>query len=97
MKKLFNFFQEIEFYLKIAISCTIFQQVFSFLLENTKMNFITQVILYWSIGSISFYLLGIIIEKVIKSNDTWREKLTIRVNKVKKQPFPSFTLKGIKS
>ncbi|NET24563.1 sterol desaturase family protein [Okeania sp. SIO1I7] len=95
MQKLLNFCYEIEFYIKIAISCTIFQQVFYFFLKNTKLNFIAQIILYWCIGSISFYLLGILIEKGIKSNDILREKLTIRVNQVKKQPFPSFTLKGI--
>ena len=95
MQKLFDFFYEIEFYLKITISCTIFQQVLYFLLKHIKLNFIVQIIVYWTIGSISFYLIGILIEKGIKSKETLRNKLTIRVNKIKKQPFPSFTLKGI--
>lgn len=95
MQKILNFCCEIEFYLKIAISCTIVQQVFYFLLNNVELNFITEVLLYWIVGSISFYLLGILIEKGIKSNDVLREKLTARVKPVKKQPFPSFTLKGI--
>ena len=51
--------------------------------------------MYWTIGSISFYLIGILIEKGIKSKETLRNKLTIRVNKIKKQLFSSFTLKGI--
>lgn len=51
--------------------------------------------LYWLVGSISFYAIGIFIEKGIKSNDVLSEKLTVRVKKVKKQPFPSFTVKSI--
>ncbi|MCV3215219.1 sterol desaturase family protein [Plectonema radiosum NIES-515] len=95
MQNFFNFCFEIEFYLKIAISCTIVQQVFYWLLHDTKLNLITEVLLYWLVGSISFYILGIFIEKGIKSNDVFREKLTARVKKVKKQAFPSFTVKGI--
>ena len=52
-------------------------------------------LLYWLVGSVSFYSIGLFLEKVIKKNHTLREKLTIRVKKVKKQPFPSFTAKGI--
>lgn len=52
----FNFCLEIEFYLKIAISCVIVQQGFYFLLNNVELNFITEVLLYWLVGSISFYL-----------------------------------------
>jgi sterol desaturase/sphingolipid hydroxylase (fatty acid hydroxylase superfamily) len=95
MKKFFNLCFEIEFYLKIAISCTLVQQVFYLLLNNIKLNFITQVVLYWLVGSISFYSIGILIEKGIKSNDILRDKLTARVNKVKNQPFASFDVKGI--
>ncbi|NMG21425.1 sterol desaturase family protein [Brasilonema bromeliae] len=86
---------EIEFYLKIAISSTIIQQIFYWPLHNIELNFLTQVLLYWLVGSVSFYSIGLFIEKVIKKNDTLREKLTARVKKVKKQPFPSFTAKGI--
>ncbi|WP_242039848.1 sterol desaturase family protein [Anabaena sphaerica] len=71
------------------------QQVFYLLLEKIELNFITQVVLYWLIGSISFYAIGIFIEKFIKSNDVLRDKLTVRVKKVKKQEFPAFTIKGI--
>jgi sterol desaturase/sphingolipid hydroxylase (fatty acid hydroxylase superfamily) len=95
MQFFFNFCCEIEFYIKIAISCTIVQQVFYLLLNNTEINFITQVLLYWLVGSISFYSIGIFIEKGIKGNDVLRNKLTARVKEVKKQPFPSFTAKGI--
>jgi sterol desaturase/sphingolipid hydroxylase (fatty acid hydroxylase superfamily) len=95
MQKFFNFCFEIEFYLKIAISCTIVQQVFYLLLNNVEINFITQVLLYWLVGSISFYSIGFLIEKGIKSNNILKDKLTARVNKVKNQPFPSFTFKGI--
>jgi sterol desaturase/sphingolipid hydroxylase (fatty acid hydroxylase superfamily) len=95
MQKILNLFFEIEFYLKIAISCTIVQQVFYLLLNNIEVNFITQVLLYWLVGSISFYSIGILIEKGIKNNEDLRDKLTARVNQVKNQPFPSFTVKGI--
>ncbi|MGL6341016.1 MAG: sterol desaturase family protein [Waterburya sp.] len=95
MQKIVNFCFEIEFYLKIAISCTIVQQIFYWLLHNIKLNLITQVILYWLVGSVSFYSIGILIEKGIKSNDVLREKLSARVKKVKEQPFPLFTEKGL--
>lgn len=84
-----------EFYLKITVSCTFTQQLFYFLLKNQKLNFITQVLLYWLVGSISFYAVGIFIEKVIKRDDNLLKKLTARVKNVKKQSFPKFTLKGI--
>lgn len=95
MKNIFNFCCEIEFYLKIAISCIIIQQIFYGLLHDIELNFITQVILYWLVSSISFYGIGILIEKGIKSNDVLQEKLTARVKPVKNQPFPSFTVQGI--
>jgi sterol desaturase/sphingolipid hydroxylase (fatty acid hydroxylase superfamily) len=95
MQKLLNFCFEMEFYLKIALSCTIAQQLFFLLLNKLKLNFIIQVLLYWLVGTISFYAIGIFIEKLIKSNDFFHDKLTVRVKKVKKQLFPNFTLKGI--
>ena len=95
MKKLLNFCFEIEFYLKVAISCTILQQVFYWASYNIELNFISQILLYWIIGSGSFYAIGLFIEKVIKSNDVLSEKFKARVAKVKKQEFPTFTTKGI--
>lgn len=95
MQKVLNFCFEIEFYLKVAISCAIFQQFFYWVLHDIELNFITQVMLYWLIGSISFYGIGVFIEKVIKKNDKLREKLNARVKQVKKQPYPDFTAKGI--
>ena len=65
------------------------------MLQNKQYNFITQVLLYWLVGSISFYGIGLFIEKIIKKNDHLREKLTARVKKVKAQPLPSFTTQGI--
>ncbi len=95
MKRIFDLFFEIEFYLKIAISCTIIQQLIYWLLQDIKLNFISHVLLYWLLGSVSFYSLGIFIEKVIKKNHSLRAKLTARVKKVKQQTYPTFTFKGI--
>ncbi|GAX38615.1 sterol desaturase family protein [Nodularia sp. NIES-3585] len=95
MNKIFNFCFEIEFYLKIAIACTIVQQIFSWFLHNNQLNFITQVLLYWLVGSLSFYAIGLLIEKIIKKNDSLKDKLTARFKKVKAQPFPAFTAQGI--
>jgi sterol desaturase/sphingolipid hydroxylase (fatty acid hydroxylase superfamily) len=95
MQKFFNFCFESEFFMKIAVCCTIIQQALYFLLNNITLNFITQVILYWLVSSISFYGIGIFIEKGIKSNDVLSNKLTARVRKVKNQPFPGFTIQGI--
>lgn len=95
MQFFLNLCFELEFYLKVAISCAIFQQFFYWVLHDIELNFITQVLLYWLIGSVSFYSIGLFIEKVIKKNDQLREKLKTRTKKVKKQPFPTFTAKGI--
>ncbi|NEO90192.1 MAG: sterol desaturase family protein [Moorea sp. SIO3G5] len=95
MQNFLNLCLEIEFFIKVAISCTIFQQVFYWVLNDIKLNFINQVVLYWLVGSVSFYAIGLFIEKVIKKNDQLREKLNARTKKVKKQPFPAFTAKGI--
>ncbi|AOY83829.1 sterol desaturase family protein [Moorena producens JHB] len=95
MQKIFNLCLEIEFFIKVAITCAIFQQVFYWVLHDIELNFITQVVLYWLVGSVSFYAIGLFIEKVIKKNDQLREKLNARTKKVKKQSFPAFTAKGI--
>ncbi|HLO87189.1 MAG TPA: sterol desaturase family protein [Nostocaceae cyanobacterium] len=95
LQEFLNFCLEIEFYLKIAISCTIVQYLFYGLLHDIKLNFITEVVLYWLVGSISFYVIGFLIEKGIKRNDVLLKKITVRVKQVKNQPFPSFTVQGI--
>ncbi|WP_271776761.1 sterol desaturase family protein [Aphanizomenon sp. CS-733/32] len=95
LKLLLDFCFEMEFYLKIAVSCTMLQQVFYLLLNNLQLNLISQVLFYWLIGSISFYAIGFFIERFIKTKDNLTKKLSARVNKVKKQSFPAFTLKGM--
>jgi sterol desaturase/sphingolipid hydroxylase (fatty acid hydroxylase superfamily) len=95
MQRLLNFCFEMEFYLKIAISCTIAQQLFYLLLNKVELNFTTEVLLYWLVGSISFYAVGIFIEKFIKRDDNLTKKLTVRVENIKKQSFHDFTLKGV--
>ncbi|MDJ0897657.1 MAG: sterol desaturase family protein [Xenococcus sp. MO_188.B8] len=94
MKKILNLCFEIEFYLKVAFFCTLFQQLFYWILHDTELNFVSQVILYWLVGSTSFYGIGLFIEKVIKKNDKLKQKFNIRTKKVKKQVFPSFKIKG---
>ena len=95
MKKFFDFCFEMEFYLKVTVTCVIFQQLLYWILLDLELNFITQVVLYWIVGSASFYGIGLFIEKVIKKNEYLREKLNTRTKKFKKQPFPNFTSKGI--
>ncbi|WP_446373975.1 sterol desaturase family protein [Coleofasciculus sp. D1-CHI-01] len=95
MQIIFDLFFELEFYIKVAIISAIAQQFFYWILHDIELNFITQVLLYWVVSSVSFYVIGISIEKVIKKNEQLREKLNSRVTKVKKQPFPAFTAKGI--
>jgi len=93
--KLFGFFSEMEFYVKIALSCTILQQGIYWLLRDVELSFISQVFLYWLVGSVSFYAIGLAIEKLIKPNPALAEKLNVRVKQVRNQKFPTFTFKGI--
>ena len=95
MRKVLDFLPEIEFFIKVAISCTLLQQLFYLLPEDIVIPFEHQVLLYYIVGSVSFYGIGFLIEKWIKKNDNWRANLNIRVVKVKKQNFPSFTLRGV--
>ena len=95
MQKILNFLVDSKFYLKVAISCTVFQQLFSWLLHDIKLSFISQMVLYWLVGSVSFYSISFLIEKIIKNNYELKEKLNARVKEVKKQPFPAFTAKDI--
>ncbi len=94
MQKIFDLCFEIEFYLKVAIFCTLFQQFFSWILHDIELNFISQVILYWLVGSVSFYGIGLFIEKVIKNNDKLKAQFNVRRKKVKQQLFPSWKLQG---
>ncbi|MCC3409687.1 MAG: sterol desaturase family protein [Microcoleus sp. PH2017_10_PVI_O_A] len=93
--KLFNLFFEIEFFIKVAVACTLVQQLIYWLSNKFHFDFTAEVLLYWLIGSVSFYSIGIFIEKVLKTNQTWRERFNVRVKKVREQPFPEFTAKGI--
>lgn len=95
MQKLLNFLFEIEFFIKVTIGCMILQQIFSGILHNLKLNYISQVVLLWSLGSVSFYAIGILIEIIIKKNYKFSTQRNIRIKKVKKQAFPKFTITGI--
>jgi hypothetical protein len=94
-QRLFGALTEVEFFLKVAIACTLLQQLFSWVLGNEPLTFLHQVILFWLTGSLSFYGMGLGIETVIKGNDALKTKLMARVAEVKKQAFPAFTFQGI--
>jgi len=92
--KFFLFFAELEFFVKVAFSCAVLQQLFFIFLSNFELSFITEVCIYWLTGSVSFYAIGLFIENVIKKSPLKTKRL-IRVAKVKEQKFPSFTFRGI--
>jgi sterol desaturase/sphingolipid hydroxylase (fatty acid hydroxylase superfamily) len=94
-QKIFAILTEAEFFLKVAISCTLVQQVFFRVLGSEPLSFMHQAILLWLTGSLSFYGFGFGIERLIKGNPALTEKLRAREASVKKQVFPAFTLKGI--
>lgn len=95
MQKILSFLPGIEFYLKVAIVCTVFQQIFAYFWRDVQIALIYQILFYWAIGSLSFYGIGFLIENGIKAHSMLAQKLNARVVKVKKQPFPAFTLKGV--
>lgn len=86
---------ELEFFLKVALTCAIFQEIFSFAFAGRQLDFLSQVLIYWGVGSVSYYLFGFFIERVIKRNGARTERLCIRATPVRSQPFPAFTLRGI--
>jgi sterol desaturase/sphingolipid hydroxylase (fatty acid hydroxylase superfamily) len=95
MRKILSFAPGIEFYLKVAICCTLLQQILYALLGKIELNFSLRVVLYWLVSSISFYAIGLAIERGIKTNDTLQKKLTARVVNVQKQSFPNLTISGV--
>lgn len=86
---------ELEFFLKVALTCAIFQEIFSFVFAGRQFDFWSQVLIYWGVGSISYYLLGFLIERGIKRHSALKDRLCIRATPVRPQAFPAFTLKGI--
>jgi sterol desaturase/sphingolipid hydroxylase (fatty acid hydroxylase superfamily) len=95
MRKILDFLPDVEFLLKVAISCTCVQQIFYYYLRSREVDFAAQVILYWMVNSASFYGIGFFIEKYLKRNNLWKTKFTARVTQVKEQPFPEFTTRGV--
>ena len=94
-QKLVAILPDIEFYLKIAMACTLIQQIISRILGAHPLGFGQQTVLLWLTGSLSFYGLGFGIETLIKRNPALREKLTARRAAVKEQAYPSFTVQGL--
>lgn len=94
MNKFFEFGAELEFFVKVAVSCVIFQWFFAFLLQDIETHFMTNVVLFWFVSLVSFYGFGFFIENVVKKNDTLTKKLTVRVVQVKKQVYLALTVKG---
>ncbi|MEM6613951.1 MAG: sterol desaturase family protein [Cyanobacteria bacterium P01_C01_bin.72] len=94
MRKLIDFLFESEFYLKVTLSCAFLQQLFYWLLRDQSLDFLPQVIIYWLLGSISFYAIGWLIETKIKSNQKLATQLNARVRQVKTQPFPRSAIKA---
>lgn len=94
-QKLVAILVDVEFYLKVAIACTLIQQAIHHILGPDPLILAHQAILLWLTGSLSFYGIGFGIESLIKRNQALRFKLTARVAQVKSQAFPAFTVPGI--
>lgn len=73
-QKLLAIIPDIEFYLKIAIACTLIQQIIARILGAHPLGLVHQSILLWLTGSLSFYGLGFGIETLIKRNPPLRKK-----------------------
>lgn len=74
-QKLFAILSEAEFFLKIAISCTLVQQLLYKALGSEPLTFVHQALLLWLTGSLSFYGFGFGIERLIKGNQVLADKL----------------------
>jgi hypothetical protein len=94
-QKLVAILPDIEFYLKVAIACTLIQQLIALIVGSDPLSFLHQTILLWLTGSLSFYGLGFAIEAFIKRNPVLTAKLTARMAPVKEQAFPAFTASGV--
>lgn len=94
-QKLFAILTEAEFFLKVAIACTLVQQLFYQALGPEPMGFVHQALLLWLTGSLSFYSFGFGIERLIKGNQALADKFKARQAPVKKQAFPAFTVQAV--
>ena len=82
-QKLLAIFPDIEFYFKVAIACTLIQQIIAPILGSHPLSFLHQTILLWLTGSLAFYGLGFGIEILIKRNPDLTARLTARTASVK--------------
>jgi sterol desaturase/sphingolipid hydroxylase (fatty acid hydroxylase superfamily) len=94
-QKLFAILTEAEFFLKIAITCTLVQQLFYRTLGSEPLGFVHQALLLWLTGSLSFIGFGFVIERLIKGNQALADKFRARQVLVKKQDFPGFMLHAV--
>lgn len=93
MKSFFGFAAELEFFIKVASSCVIFQALFSLMLPK-NIPFLDAVLLFWGVGLIAFYGIGFLIERVLKANPSVKQRLNIRIAQVKPQTYPAIHWKG---
>lgn len=95
MRTFLNFWMELKFYGRLVLACVVLQQLFHLLLGDSQVPFGGQVLLYWAIGSATFYAFGYLVEEVIKKDPRLRAMLDVRETAVKPQPVPPFTARGI--
>lgn len=94
-QKLFAILTEAEFFLKIAITCALVQQIIYQAIGSEPLGFFHQALLLWLTGSLSFYGFGFGIEQLIKGNQALTDRLRARQTPVKTQAFPAFTLQSV--
>jgi hypothetical protein len=94
-QKMLAFLPDLEFYLKVAIACTLIQKIIALILGPDPMGFLHQTILLWLTGSVSFYGLRLGIETLIKQNQALTSKPTARMTPVKQQAFHAITASGV--
>lgn len=88
-QRLFDYLCDIEFWIKIALSCVLLQWAFAALLSDIELTTLDKIILYWLVNIVSFYAIAYSIENIIKkkSNTAGTRGTRDPLLKIKGQPY----------
>lgn len=85
---------ELEFYLKVALSCALVQRGLCALFGGRRLPFAAQVVLFWLAGSLTFYGIGAALVW-LRGQAALRGRFSTRRGSPRVQPYPRFTARGL--
>lgn len=85
---------ELEFYLKVALTCALVQKGLYALFGGRRLPFALQVVLFWLAGALTFYGVGSAL-LWLRGQEALRGRFSTRRVSPRVQPYPRFTARGL--